>query len=325
MLAFFLPLLFLLGCGSLNPPEKAPFRIAIDPWPGYAYVVIAEEKGFFDKNGVDVELIYTADLSEAVNLYETGAVDAFFWVYSDVILEKTKGFDGKVVFVADYSAGADGIVAQPEIKSVVELRGKTLSCDGINSYSHLFLLRILEKYGIREGDFFLKDIPVTGVADALEKGQIDAGHTYEPFKTRTVNKGFNQIASASDVPGLMSDVLLVHSSAVSDRSHDVRAVIKSMLEARKYAAVNPGECLPIMALKESSSVEEMRNGINGVYQLDLNDNVRSFSDSDDYLSLYRNGREIEKFYSNRGMLSDEPAFAEFLEPGFVLSLNKGIS
>jgi len=59
----FLTILFLIciATGCADKAEKAkkdsPIRIALNVWPGYAYVFIAQEKGFYKENKVDVELI----------------------------------------------------------------------------------------------------------------------------------------------------------------------------------------------------------------------------------------------------------------------------
>jgi NitT/TauT family transport system substrate-binding protein len=49
-------ILALTGCES-KPAQKEPIKISINVWPGYAHAYIAQEKGFFKKNNVEVELI----------------------------------------------------------------------------------------------------------------------------------------------------------------------------------------------------------------------------------------------------------------------------
>ena len=53
---------------STNIPEEsteAPIKIAINEWPGYAHAFVAQEKGFFEKNGVDVELVFDRDYTSS--------------------------------------------------------------------------------------------------------------------------------------------------------------------------------------------------------------------------------------------------------------------
>ena len=66
---------------------------------------------------------------------------------------------------------------------IKDLKGKTIGVERINSFSHLFVLTALEKAGLRESDFFIKNIGAQYVADAIGRGEIDAGHTYGPGKS----------------------------------------------------------------------------------------------------------------------------------------------
>ena len=44
----------LSGCSQEKIVKKQPIRIGADVFPGWGHVFIAQEKGFFKKNGVDV-------------------------------------------------------------------------------------------------------------------------------------------------------------------------------------------------------------------------------------------------------------------------------
>ena len=59
-----------------------------------------------------------------------------------------------------------------------------------------FVLKSLEKVGLSEGDVQFVDVPVQNVTSALQKGQIFAGHTYEPFISDAVKKGFKILFTA---------------------------------------------------------------------------------------------------------------------------------
>ena len=45
--------------------KEQPVRIAVSTWPGWCHVFLAEEKGFFKKNNVDVELVHYKEHRDA--------------------------------------------------------------------------------------------------------------------------------------------------------------------------------------------------------------------------------------------------------------------
>lgn len=73
---------------SNQTPE--PIKIAINEWPGYAHAFLAYEKGFFEKNGVDVELVFDRDYSVSQQRYVDGEVDGVFEVLSDTMFRNTQ-------------------------------------------------------------------------------------------------------------------------------------------------------------------------------------------------------------------------------------------
>jgi NitT/TauT family transport system substrate-binding protein len=132
LLLAFLIIFMTPGCTAVE--EKGPVKISINVWPGYAHAFIAQEKGFFEKNDVDVKLILKKNISESAELYKNGEADGFFDVWTDVVMINSEGIPTQVVYVADYSDSGDVIIGRPELKSLFDLKGKTVSFEGVNTF-----------------------------------------------------------------------------------------------------------------------------------------------------------------------------------------------
>ncbi len=309
-------LLLISGCAKVAK-EKGPIKIAINVWPGYAHAFIAQEKGFFEKNDVDVELILKKDYSEAQKLYNNKDVEGIFEVYTDTILSNSEGTLKKLVYIADYSDTGDVIIGKPEFNSLVDLVGKKIGIEGVNSFSHLFVLTSLEKAGLKETDTEFENIPAHDVLTALEEGRIDAGHTWEPTKSDALEKGYKILSKAGDNPGIITDVLAFNSNIIKERPDEIQAIVKSLIEARNFVYSNKEEALEIMSKAEGMSKEEIEGGINGVHHLDLKENIEAMKKSKKITSLYTSGKIIVEFYLNRGQLSSIPNLGEIIEHRFV--------
>jgi len=309
-------ILLVFGCTKVVE-EKKPIKIALNQWPGYAVAFIAKEKGFFEKNNVKVELVFDKEYSKSQERYKNSEVDGVFEVFTDTIFHNSEGIKTKVVYVADHSTEGDVIIGKPEFNSLADLKGKKIGVDGINSFSHLFVLTALENAGLKESDAQFENIPAQDVLTALESGEIDAGHTWEPVKSEALKKGYKIIAKASDTYGILTDVLAFNSGVIEERPVDIQAIVKSMLEARDFVYSDREEALQIMAAAEDMGKEEMSNGIMGIHQPDITDNIKAFAKSEEITSLYGSGQIIAKFYLERGQLSSIPDFDEIIEPNFV--------
>ena len=162
-----------------------PIKLGITVWAPDFFAYLAQEKGFFEQNKVDVELTLIQDYQQALNNYSDGDFDGMTRVYSDLIYRNSQGLeDSRVVYAIDSSNTADAIIGNINNSSnnatLADVKGKKISVEGINSFSHLFVLKALEKVGLGEADVEFVDVPAQNVTLELEKGTIVAGHTNQP-------------------------------------------------------------------------------------------------------------------------------------------------
>ncbi len=313
---------------SANAIPGEPIKLGLNVWVTNFLPFIAQEKGFFEKNNVNVQLTLVPDYLQMIDGYYAGQFDGIMGVYADVIFQNSQGTDSKVVFAVDYSDTADAIVGKPNDKnptanftnySLAEVQGKKIGVQGINSFSHLFILKALEKAGLNEGDVEFVDVPAQNVTRALEKGEIIAGHTYEPYTSEALKKGYKILFTAGSIPGLINTVLAFRSDVVEQRPHDIQAIVKSLVEAEDYYMGNRADALKIMSLKSGISESDIVAGFDGIRILSLSDNVNTAmnSKSNDTASLYVTGNEISNFFVNRGQISDLPDTAKIIAPEFA--------
>jgi len=300
-------------------PTREPIRIALNQWPGYAHAFIAQEKGFFEKNGVDVELVFSLEYSASQQQYINDEVDGVFEVLPDTMFRNTEGFPSKVVYIMDYSETGDVIVGTGD--SISDLKGKTIGVEGINTFSHIFALKTIESFGLSEADVFFESVLAQDVVKELEAGNISAGHTWEPGKSEAVGKGYKILANAGDFPYLVTDVIVFNQKIIDERPDDIKKIIKAMFDAQEFQKSNPEEAIRIMAEAEQMDEASMAAGLDAIFMTDLDENYKVMDPSTD-ASLQNAINEIAKFYLDRGQISYMPTFHDVIEPKFVRELKK---
>jgi len=309
------------GCAK-RPEAKPPIKIALNVWPGDAYAFIAQVKGFFKKNGVEVQLILHKEYMESQKSYINGVVDGIFEVYADTLFHNAEGILTQVVYVSAFPDTSDVIIGKPEFNSLADLKDRVISIEGINTFSHIFVLKAIEKAGLKESNIRFKVVPAQGVLNALEDGIIDAGHTWDPTKDRALQKGYKILSKMGDVPGIVTEVLAFNAKITRERPKDIQAIVKSILEARDFLYAHKEEAIKIMAKNEGMSEAEMQEGVSGVHHPDLKENLKAMQKSDETSSLFGSGKTIADFYLKRGQLSSLPDLDKIIEPRFVEELGK---
>ncbi len=308
-----------LAVSSCTPKTdaKKPIKIAIDVWAGYAQAHIAQEKGFFKKNNVDVELVRTTSY-ESLKLFTGGDTEGCFTTLADTLMVTATGHPARIVCIIDYSDSGDVIIGRSDIESLFELKGKTVSFEGVNTFSHIFVLTALTKAGLKEYDVKFENIAALDVLKALEEKKIDAGHTWDPIKSQALKKGYKVLSKAGDYPGIITDVLIFTPNMIKERPHEIRAIIKSLFEALDYLKAHRDESIKIVADRMGMSVQEMEEGIAGIYQPDIKENFTIMTTST--LPLSASVKMIIDFYLKRGQLFNVLSIDDVLEPKFIKSL-----
>src|SRR5262245_15328650 len=112
--------------------------------------------------------------------YEAGAIDLASSSANGVIFGAAEGVKAKIIasFTRESRRGFSTAFyanASSPIKSVRDLKGKTIGINGFATSGHLWLKTALEKVGLSEGDVTIVPISFSGMAESLQSGKIDVG------------------------------------------------------------------------------------------------------------------------------------------------------
>ncbi|HET7148617.1 MAG TPA: ABC transporter substrate-binding protein [Candidatus Nitrosopolaris sp.] len=313
------------SCSFLVGDNKAfaqlpPIKLEVGVWATDFFAFIAQEKGYFNQNNVDVQLTLVPDYVQFINGYSKGQYDGIIGVYADIILQDNQGIDTKVVYAVDFSKSADAIIGKAN--NLTEVKGQKIGVGGINTFSHFFVLSALEKVGLTEGDVQFANIPAQNVSQALDKGEIFAGHTYLPYLSAGLKSGYHVMFTAGELPGLISTVLAFRSNIVEQRPQDVQAIISSFIEAEHYYDTHREDALNIMSSKSGVSKQDIIQNLNGINVLSLKYNslFAMNSKANETTSLYGLGNRISEFFVEKGQMEQLNNISELIEPKFVNTL-----
>ncbi len=285
--------------------QNESVKITMHKWPGYTHSYIAQEKGFFEDEGVNVELVLIENIDDSLQYFKDGNADGAFGLQSDAMHLFAKGTPLKIVYVADFSNGGDVIVSKLDIKTITDLKGKTVSVDKLNSFNHIFLVQLLKINGLEESDVKIIPIIASEVPNALKFGLIDAGQTWEPYQSHAIADGYRLLATSADAPGIITDVLMFHSKFVEERPDDVKKVLRGLFRALEFRDTNQNESYHIMSNAFEMSPASLKVTVEGNIFPNLKENKAAFSRSEQPTSLYNTGEIISNFFIEKRIF-DEP-------------------
>ncbi|WP_249347392.1 ABC transporter substrate-binding protein [Microbispora sp. H11081] len=188
--------LALTSCGSSDTTSSAPetgglekttLKVGTIPVPDSAPLQVAIERGFFKAEGLEVQPEVVAGGAVATQKLLGGSLDISLGAYVGTFLAQDKGA-GKFKYVSDSYGAAPGafvimVKKDSPIKSVADLKGKTIAVNVLNSVSQLTAEVQMKVAGVTAtpNQFVEKTFP--DMPGALENGQVDAAAMVEPFIT----------------------------------------------------------------------------------------------------------------------------------------------
>lgn len=283
--AFYLSTLLGTTSGCFEHSHE-PLRIGINAWPGYEFLYLAQVKGFYREEGLDIKLLEFSSLSDARRAYERGQIDGLGTSVIDVLQARDSSTRSpQIVQVIDYSDGADMILARPDIPDIYALRGRSIAVE-IGSLGVYVLARGLELHDLSLSDVNLVSMDQISMEEAISKGTIDAIVSYPPTSIKLLRDATaKRLFASSEIAGEVFDVIAVDEQVIDLRSADVAKLLHAYQKAILYTQQYPDEAYQIMSAREGiTSAELHKVMINGMH-------IVSQDEQADYL---RSGGKLEK-------------------------------
>ena len=160
------------------------------------------EGGYFQQEGLDVELTNIQATSRAIQAMVAGEVQLGSVDPAAAIQSSLSGADVVMVF-ASVNRLVFSVMAQPAIRQPAEMRGKSLGITRYGSSTHTAALVALDLWGlVADRDVSLLQLQeVPAILAGMQAGQVDAGVVSPPTNSRARQAGYNELINlATDGP-----------------------------------------------------------------------------------------------------------------------------
>ena len=218
-----LALIAALAACSTSPPapvagapgsKEKPLELIVFPggfnWP----VWVAQDKGLFAQNGVTVKITPTPNSVFQLTGLIQGKFDLGMTAIDNLIAYREGQGEAPVqgpdlVAVMGGDNGFLRLTSVPEVKTIGEFRGKTVSVDARTTGYAFVLFAILDRNGLREPAYSVERAGgVLQRYQALLEKKHAATLLLSPFEVQAQTRGFNVLADAVTVIGPYQGLVL---------------------------------------------------------------------------------------------------------------------
>jgi NitT/TauT family transport system substrate-binding protein len=208
---------------------------------------VAQEKGYYRAEGLDVQLILMSAPVSAVALI--GGDLEFSTAAGAAMTAAVRGAPLSFLFHT-YYLPLYWLYVRPEIGNVAALKGRKIGVSGIGSGPYFLVLELLKKHGLEAG----RDVAIltTGVQSAsfaaLASGAVDATSLSPPFMFKAQQAGFRELVAfvKEDFVELQSAVV-VRKEFLKTDSEVVEKFLRGTIKGLLYARQVRSGTIPIVA------------------------------------------------------------------------------
>jgi NitT/TauT family transport system substrate-binding protein len=295
-------------------------KLGMSTWLGYAPLYLAKEKGFFQKRGIEVEVVVIESPADRRAAFAADRIQGMATTVDTHVMTAAaeNPIAVKQVLALDDSNGGDGMVAKKEIKTIKDLKGKTVAAQLGAGASYFWLNYVLAQNGMKLSDLKAVDMKAGDAGAAFVAGKVDAAVTWEPWLSRAKETPFGSVLLSSDkTPGIIVDSLAFKPDFLKKRGDDVKKLVAGWNEAVQFAAQNPKEADAIMAKFTNQKPEEFTKEKGGVRFYGEKENKEYFGTPQKPGLLYTVTQRAADLWSELKLIKTKPKATDLIDGSFL--------
>lgn len=307
---------------SQKPTGGDKFVLSVNSWVGFGPFWLAKEKGFFDEQGINVDIQTMEDTGQRKIALAKGDIDGLGDTVDLLVLERDENVPAVAVMQIDASNGADGILATENIKNVANLKGQKIAVQK-NFVSEAFLNYVLQKNGLAPTDVQTIDTEAGAAGAAFVSGAVNVAVTFEPWLSKAKERnGGHVLVSSADYPGVVVDILSINEKYLKNHPDIVKKVMRAWFKTIAYWKSNPQEANAIMAKHYNVTSADFADIISGLNWPSYEENLAYFGTESQPGKIYEIANTFVNIFLKTGQIKARPDVMRAVDQTLLQSLHE---
>jgi NitT/TauT family transport system substrate-binding protein len=303
--------LMLASCGE---PETA-LRIGTNVWIGSEPLYLARELGRFDSTAV--QLVEYPSASEVLRAFRNQAIDGMVISLDELFGLAVDGFQPRIILVVDVSHGADVVVGRRGMKSMRDLKGKSVAVES-SALGAFVLSRALALNGMQSSDVNVVHLESNEQPAAFAKGLVDAAVTFDPYTAQFLRDGGTTLFDSTQIPGEIVDLLAVRANTFKKKPKAIQQLLAGWFDAIDYMKREPQDAARRMGIRQQTSGEQFLQAEQGLHVPSREENLQMLGGSSPALAV--TGRRLMTLMVESKLLRGDVDIESVLAPGPLAEL-----
>lgn len=239
-----------------------------------APIWIAKDLGFFEKNGLDVDLVLIQSGPRSVSALLSGEMPIINTGANSSIAANLGGTKEPVVVATFYNTLVFSLIGKSDIANVAGLKGKVLGVTQSGSLSDFTARLVLAQAGLvpQRDVTLLPTGDYNGMVVSLSKGLIDAGVISPPSTLKARKLGFREILDVGAMGIEYAGTSIATTRALIRESPEIPGrMVKSLVEAIHLFKTDKASSIRVLArwtkTQDREVLDELYQTYSGKYLL----------------------------------------------------------
>jgi NitT/TauT family transport system substrate-binding protein len=326
------------GISSYKPLADRTVRFAINVWAGWAPIILANNgfkagKVWKTAGGKDfkVELILIDDPVAMRDAYAAGNVHVG-WGTLDMVplfmeaLHKDSRVMPRIYQQVDWSNGGDGIVVRDTVKSIADLRGKTIVL-AQNSPSHFFVLNALINGGVQPSEVnfkFTQDAFQAAAAFNADKKIAGAVSWSPDIYNLAKVKGNRMLVTTTTANKLIADIWFARADFAKDNPDIIEGLVRGIFDGMESLKDQNSKAAAAKLMAAGYSIPEADAlSMQGdAHSTNWAENQEFFLNQNNPTNFERTWNTAYYLYKRIGAVSDKTEFDQVMDFSVLQKLGK---
>lgn len=199
--------------------------------------VVAQEKGIFAREDLKIDFTIATLAPEHNKGMLEGRWDISLTSPDTMVARVSRDGHGFLLYLMAERGLEVKLIGAKDIKSPVELRGRTLAGDPGDSNYDLHRRKILRAHGVGESEYTVKIIGTSPFRfEALRRGEVAACMLAPPYDAQALSEGYNLLASGADyIPNYATTACWARSAWVSAHRDQMVRFVRAFVAGADWA------------------------------------------------------------------------------------------
>jgi NitT/TauT family transport system substrate-binding protein len=312
------------------------FKFPINVWIGWLPIIAAnhgakanQESVFFKKHGFMVDIVLVDDPVACRDGYIAGDYPVLWGTLDMMVLfseqlMKDSRTAPRIFQQIDWSNGGDGIVVRDSIRSVADLKGKTVVY-AQNSPSQYYLNALLIYAGLQPKDVNHKytNTAFEAAAAFVSDPKVDACVSWAPDIYNITDRvpRTRLLSSTVDANKLIADVWAMRADFARDNPNIAKGLVAGIFEGMREAKKNPAQCYKWLGELYSMEPGDVEKMALDAHVTNFAENWQFFMNQNNPTNFERSWNSVKTVYRKLDIVQNPANFDQVMDFSILQALN----